>query len=265
MTWSVTGANAATLDPFGSVSPSDSRTIQAAPRKTTPGPVDETITYTLSASNGCGGSDTKTASLHITGAIEAVSTITETTLEIKLAMNSVYFPTALPRAQDPSGGLVKSQQTSLMELADNFKKYLEFRPEAHLIVQAHADLRGTVEYNQALSERRSALAKKFLVEQGVPEANIETLAVGKSQNLSAAEVQQLVDQNPNLTEQDRKKLLKDWRAIVLANNRRVDITLSTTKQTSTRYFPFSAADFQVLMKEQAVAAAAPAKKAAKKK
>jgi len=261
--WSVTGANAATLDPFGSVSPSDSRSIQATPRKTTPGPVDETITYRLTASNGCGGSDTKTATLHITGAIEAVSTVTETTLEIKLALNSVYFPTALPRAADPSAGLVKSQQTSLTELASNFKQYLEFRPQAHLIIQAHADQRGSVEYNQALSERRSALAKKFLVEQGVPEANIETLAVGESENLSEAEVQQLVDQNPNLTELDRKKLLKNWKAIVLANNRRVDISLSTTKQASTRYFPFNAADFQELMKEHA-AAIAPAKKAKKK-
>ncbi len=264
VTWSVTGANTATLDPHGSVSPSDSRTIQAAPRKTTPGPVDETITYTLKASNGCGGSDTKTATLHITGAIESVSAVSETTLEIKLAMNSVYFPTALPRAQDPSGGLVKSQQNSLMELASNFKKYLEFRPQAHLIVQAHADQRGSAESNKALSERRSALVKQFLVEQGVPEANIETTAFGSSQNLKEAEVKQLVDQNPNLTEQDRKKLLKNWKAIVLANNRRVDIALSTTKQTSTRYFPFNAADFQELMKEHA-AAAAPAKKAAKKK
>jgi len=262
LTWSVSGASAATLDPIGAVSASDSRTIQASPRKTTPGPVDETLTYTLNASNACGGSDTKTATLHITGAIESASTITETSLEIRLAMNSVYFPTALPRAQDPSGGLVQSQQNSLAELAGNFKKYLEFRPEAHLIVQAHADQRGSVESNKALSERRSALAKKFLVEQGVPEANIETLAFGASQNLSAAEVQQLVDQNPNLTEQDRKKLLKNWKAIVLANNRRVDIALSTTKQTSLRYFPFNAADFQELMKEHA-AAAAPAKKAVK--
>ena len=262
LTWSAPGAESTSLDPFGSVAASGNRTVQATPRRTDTGPIDETITYTLSASNACGGTDTKTARLHITGAIDPAVSITETTLEIKLAMNSVYFPTALPRAQDPSGGLVQSQQTSLAELAGNFKKYLEFRPQAHLIVQAHADLRGSVESNQALSERRSALAKKFLVEQGVPEANIETLAVGASQNLSAAEVQQLVDQNPNLTEQDRKKLLKNWKAIVLANNRRVDIALSTTKQTSMRYFPFNAADFQELMKEHA-AAAAPAKKAVK--
>ncbi|MFB3921078.1 MAG: OmpA family protein [Terriglobia bacterium] len=258
--WAVTGANTATLEPFGSVSPTDSRTVQAAPRKTDPGPVDETITYRLTASNGCGGSDTKTATLHITGNIEPASTVTESTLEIKLAMNSVYFPTALPRAADPEGGLVQSQQNSLAELAGNFKKYLEFRPQAHLIIQAHADKRGSAESNQALSERRSNRVKSFLIEQGVPAANIETTAFGSSQNLSEAEVKQLVDQNPNITEQDRKKLMKNWRAIVLANNRRVDITLSTTKQTSARYFPFNASDFQVLLKEQAAAVKAPAKK-----
>jgi len=259
LTWSAPGAESASLDPFGSVAASGNRTVQATPRRTDPGPIDETLTYTLTASNACGGTDTKTATLHITGAIEPAVSITETALEVKLAMNSVYFPTALPRAQDPSGGLVQSQQNSLAELAGNFKKYLEFRPQAHLIIQAHADQRGSAESNQALSERRSNRVKTFLVEQGVPEANIETVAFGSSQNLSEAEVKQLVDQNPNLTELDRKKLLKNWKAIVLANNRRVDIALSTTQQTSTRYFPFNAADFQELMKEHA-AATAPAKK-----
>ena len=31
------------------------------PTKTSPGPIDETVTYTLHASNACGGSETRTA------------------------------------------------------------------------------------------------------------------------------------------------------------------------------------------------------------
>ncbi len=38
---------------------------------------------------------------------------------------------------------------------------------------------------------------------------------------------------------------------MLANNRRVDVMLSTTKQQSTRFFPFNAEDFQQLLREQA--------------
>ena len=51
-----------------------------------------------------------------------------------------------------------------------------------------ADVRGTAEYNQALTERRVARVKSYLVEQGVPEASIDTKAVGKDQQLSKDEV-----------------------------------------------------------------------------
>jgi outer membrane protein OmpA-like peptidoglycan-associated protein len=255
VSWSATGADSASLDPFGSVSPSGSRTVQATPKKSTVGPIDETVTYTLQAANACGGSETRTASLHITGAIEPAISVEETTmLESRLAMNSVYFPTALPSKQDPSGGLVMSQQRALTGLAEAFKRYLEARPEAHLILQAHADRRGSKEYNQALSERRSARVKQFLTSQGIPASAVETVGYGSDQNLSEAEVKQLVEKNPNLTDADRKQLMKNWRAIVLANNRRVDIMLSTTKQQSTRFFPFNAEDFKVLLREQAAAA-----------
>jgi len=255
VSWSASGADSASVDPFGSVPASGTRTVQASPRKTDQGPVDETLTYTLRASNACGGSETRTATLHIAGMIEPAISIQETTmLESRLAMNSVYFPTALPSKQDSNGGLVMSQQRSLTELATGFKRYLEARPEAHLIIQAHADQRGSKEYNQALSERRSERVKQFLVDQGVSAGALETVAYGSEQNLNEAEVKQLVEQNPNLTADDRKKLMKNWRAIVLANNRRVDVTLSTTKQQSTRFFPFNAEDFKELMREHAAAA-----------
>ena len=266
VTWSASGADSASVDPFGSVSPSGNRSVQAMPKKSDVGPVDETVTYTLHAANACGGSDTRTASLHITGAIEPAISVEETTmLESRLAMNSIYFPTAQPTQKDPAGGLVMSQQRALTDLATGFKRYLEARSEAHLIIQAHADRRGSEKYNQALSERRSARVKQFLMDQGISPAALETVAYGKDQNLSEAEVKQLVENNPNLTDTDRKKLMKSWHAIVLANNRRVDIVLSTTKQQSTRYFPFNAEDFKVLLREQAAAAGAPARKAAKNK
>jgi hypothetical protein len=255
VTWSASGADSVSVDPFGSVSTSGNQSVQATPKQTEVGPIDETVTYTLHASNPCGGSETRTASLHITGAIEPVISVEETTLlESRLAMNSIYFPTALPSKQDPSGGLVMSQERALTDLATGFKRYLEARPDAHLIIQAHADQRGSKAYNQALSERRSNRVKQFLTAQGISPSALETEAFGSDQNLTAAEVRQLVDNNPNLTDTDRKQLMKSWRAIVLANNRRVDITLSTTQQQSTRFFPFNAEDFKVLLREQAAAA-----------
>lgn len=256
LAWSAAGADSASLDPFGSVSATGSRALQATTRKTDPGPVDETITYTLRAGNACGGSETRTATLRVTGVIEPVVSPVETTLEARLSANSVYFPTALPNKRDPNGGLVSSQQQSLSELANDFKQYLQFRPDARLTLQAHADPRGSTEYNQTLSERRSNRVKQYLIDQGVPAANLETVSYGEEQNLTEAEVKELIEGNPDLTEQDRKTLMRNWRSVLLLQNRRVDVMLSTTKQQSKRYFPLHAADFKELMSEHAAAARA---------
>ena len=87
-------------------------------------------------------------------------------LEIRLALHSVFFPTAQPRINNLNGGLVASQQETLTTLALDFKSYLEFKPDAHLILTGHADARGSADYNKALSERRVARTKQFLVEKG---------------------------------------------------------------------------------------------------
>jgi outer membrane protein OmpA-like peptidoglycan-associated protein len=211
------------------------------------GPIDETITYALHSSNACGGSDTQTASLHIVGSIEPALEATVQALEVKLSLNSIYFPTSLPTVADHQGGLVPSQQQRLQELVTNFKQYVQLRPEAHLILQAHADKRGSVKYNMSLSERRAARVRSFLVEQGIAESNIEDKWFGKEQNLDAAAVKQLTETNPNLTPEERKRVLKQLPTFILANNRRVDIVLSTTGQKSLEYYPYNSEDLKVLL------------------
>lgn len=68
--WSATNANSVTIDPGGAVSgTSGTQTVQASPQQSNPGPVDETLTYKITATNDCGGSDTSTASVHVTGSI----------------------------------------------------------------------------------------------------------------------------------------------------------------------------------------------------
>ena len=83
-------------------------------------------------------------------------------------MHSIYFPTAKPTPEHPDGGLLASQQQTLVSLADDFQKYLELKPDAHLILKSHADPRGTVEYNQALSERRVERTRQFLIDTAFP-------------------------------------------------------------------------------------------------
>jgi outer membrane protein OmpA-like peptidoglycan-associated protein len=189
-------------------------------------------------------------------------------LEARLALHSVYFATAKPTEKDPSGGLVKSQEQTLGTLATDFKKYLEARPDAHLTLEGHADVRGSVPYNQALSERRVARVKSFLVEQGVPEADLDTKAFGKQHNLTADEVKSAVEQNPEITPEEKARFLRNTQVIKWASNRRVDITLNTGGQTETsvRQYPFNAADSLTLIGGREAERKAAAKKgpAAKK-
>ena len=105
LNWTAANASSVSIDPLGTVDPNGSRTLSITPKKTDAGPVDETVTYTLSASNACGGSDTKTATLHIVGLIEVPDT--------GLALNSVYFQTDVPRAITTETALVPSQQAAL--------------------------------------------------------------------------------------------------------------------------------------------------------
>ena len=192
-------------------------------------------------------------------------------LEARLALHSVYFPTAQPTPKDPKGGLLPSQQKTLLNLATDFKKYLEAKPDAKLTLEGHADHRGPAAFNQALSERRVARVKSFLVEQGVPEADIETKAFGVSQNLTTDQVKQSIDQNPDLTTEERKRELSRIAVIRMASNRRVDVTLNAGGQTETsvRQFPFNSTDALSLIggresERKAAAKAAPKKKAVRK-
>jgi hypothetical protein len=69
--WSVTGADTVRIDALGAVPLSGERTVKPEPKASAVGPIDETHTYTLYASNVCGGSAREPVSAHIVGAIES--------------------------------------------------------------------------------------------------------------------------------------------------------------------------------------------------
>ena len=194
--------------------------------------------------------------------VEAAPEIAQ--LEVRLALHSIYFPTARPTAENPSGGLVDSQEGILLALAQDFTKYLTYKPDAHLILGGHADQRGSEEYNKGLTERRVERTRSFLVEHGVPATSIETRSFGKNDNLTAEQVKQLMDQDPDLSPEDRKQMLSHLQVMVLANNRRVDVSLSTTGEQSIRRYPFNAKDYLTLIStsggEKTAARRAPKKK-----
>jgi outer membrane protein OmpA-like peptidoglycan-associated protein len=234
-------------------------------------PQNRPLTYTYQASSGTISGSGSTASYSSTGASTGPVQITcsvsddkghlatagvgltlqapppEPEVVARLRLHSVYFPTAQPTVAHPDGGLVESQKAILSKLAADFTGYLQVKLDARITLTGHADPRGTPEFNQKLSERRVARAKAFLVERGVPEASIDTEARGEEQPLSKDEVQDLIQTNPDLTDEQRANLLRNLNVIVLAQNRRVDIRLNGSDDKSKRHYPFNAADSSTLL------------------
>lgn len=204
------------------------------------------------ASDGRGG----VANCSVNVAAKAPISAEVVRLEGRLALHSIYFPTAKPGVNDPNGGLLASQKQTLVTLAGDFKKYLEARPDAHLTLEGHSDPRATPEYNQELSARRVERTKSFLVENGVPAAAIQVKAFGESENLTEAQVREAIQNSSDLPEADRAKVLANMTTIVLASNRRVDVVLSTTGEQSARKYPFNAADSATLLKQEGTPKAA---------
>src|SRR6516165_7878119 len=174
LNWSSSNVDAVSLDPGGSVDPNGSKSITLSPTQTGNGPVDEEFKYTLKVSNVCGGSAAKTVAVHLKGSVEPIPAV---------PLHSVFFPTAYPTKDEPTLGLVRSQQEALTNLAAGFKQYLEYDPDAKLTLGGYTDERGSAKYNDTLSEFRVQLVKDFLVSQGITAEKIDTSAFGKQKPL----------------------------------------------------------------------------------
>src|SRR5258708_1908831 len=234
LNWSSSNSDAASLTPLGSVDASGTKAISVAPTQTADGPVDEEFKYTLTATNVCGGSDTKTVSVRLKGSIEPIPAV---------LLKSVFYPTDYPDKQNPDLGLLSSQRQALTTLASGFIKYLEYDPGAKLSLVAHADPRGGAKYNDSLSLRRAELTKQFLVSQGIAAEKIETTSEGIEKPLDEQFVAQLEASNPTPLPADRA----DRKSTTLfAYQRRVDIVLTPTNAESARFYPAQASDVEIL-------------------
>jgi hypothetical protein len=232
--WSTSGANSVDVQPINSHSASGSETVEPKLKQTTVGPVNENITYTLTASNACGGTTTQTATLHVTGSIDPPPPIT---------VASVFYPTNYPRSRHPKVGLVSSEQGVLSNLAKNFENYTQYEKNAKLTLVAHADIRGSRKYNQELSERRANAVKAYLEAHGLSADLITTRAVGKERQLDRKKVETLQAKNP---EKPETWMRHDKRATWLAYNRRVDIVLEPAGQQSAQAYPDDSPDARIL-------------------
>lgn len=58
-------------------------------------------------------------------------------------------------------------------------EYLAGNPEAHVVLQGHADERGSREYNIGLGERRAEAVRRLLLFQGAADDQIRTVSYGE--------------------------------------------------------------------------------------
>ena len=230
LNWTTAHADAITLQPVGNVGPSGNTEVAPLPENLQVGKVDETKTYTLASTNVCGGSDNKTASVHLAGLVEN-------------NLVSIFFPTGYPDRRHPDLGLLESQQKELERVAEIFRIYMDHTPEAKVQIMGYTDPRDTTQANLKLSERRANRVKDYLVAQGIPADKIEIQFFGKSKPLDKTMVAELDAQHPALPEAG---LSKNPRTKYLAYNRRVDIVVMPADLQSLRMYPHEAVDAKVL-------------------
>ncbi len=87
---------------------------------------------------------------------------------------------------------------------DRQAAWLKANSSTSVVVEGHADERGTREYNLALGERRASAAKNYLVSTGVSAGMISTVSYGK--------------ERPSMTGSDESAWGQNRRAVTVIAN-----------------------------------------------
>ena len=82
-----------------------------------------------------------------------------------------------------------------MAILERQASWLELYPEIDIIVEGHADERGTREYNLALSAKRAEVAVSYLQSLGIGSERIETISYGKERPVAACSSEACWSQN----------------------------------------------------------------------
>ncbi len=73
--------------------------------------------------------------------------------------------------------------------------WLRSNPQFSIVIEGHADERGTRDYNLALGERRANAVMQYLVSQGISANRLRTVSYGKERPVEACAAQRCWDVN----------------------------------------------------------------------
>jgi peptidoglycan-associated lipoprotein len=82
-----------------------------------------------------------------------------------------------------SSSIRADAQTTLSRQAQWLNRYGSYG----IVIEGHADERGTREYNRALGARRAAAARDYLISQGVRANRLKTISYGKERPVAVCE------------------------------------------------------------------------------
>ena len=108
-------------------------------------------------------------------------------MELQKNLSDIHFAYDESELTDASRGSLRANSDWLQ------RSYVSAKIE----IQGHCDERGTVEYNQALGERRARAAYDYLMPLGVPESRLEMVSYGK-------ERPQCMESNEGCWQQNRR-------------------------------------------------------------
>jgi peptidoglycan-associated lipoprotein len=81
------------------------------------------------------------------------------------------------------------------ELVRAHADYLKAHPDIEVVLEGHADERGSREYNLALGERRAKSVRRILLVHGVDSARLEVVSYGEERPLRDAATEAAYQQN----------------------------------------------------------------------
>ena len=94
--------------------------------------------------------------------------------------------TVLREVEIPFAGEKLEINAQARLILDDLALVLKRETDLAVILEGHADDKGTREYNLAIAERRAELVRHYLVGQGVPEGRMVAISYGKERPLDPA-------------------------------------------------------------------------------
>ncbi len=82
-----------------------------------------------------------------------------------------------------------------MDTLNKQAQWLNLYPQYTILVEGHADERGTREYNLALGARRATAARDYLVSRGVAANRLQTISFGKERPVAVCDDESCWSQN----------------------------------------------------------------------